>query len=325
MTGLYKVLGVPFGFVLRLIYESIGFHNYAISIILLTLLARLLMIPSTVSQQKGMVKTQRMQSKIRKIQAKYAGDQRKIQEETQALYQRENYNPMNMGCGPMFFQFIILFGLIGAIYYPLSNFLPNIDAGEVTLLTEALQSLPGYTAPASNSILSELQIMQNISSLKEMGVEGVKEATFAAIQNIDFSFFGLFSLGDAPSDFPISEGFHAIWFIPVLSCLSTVGSSLYSQLKQKSANPDNAANKSVGCMMIFMTAFSLFFVVKYPAGIGIYWIASGVFGLITSIVVSKIYSPKKMFAKLMVEETIQRRSRENSIKLVHELKETSEN
>ena len=79
MTGLYEILGVPFGFLLRLIYDSVGFQNYAISIILLTLFSRLLMVPSTISQQKGMAKTQRMQAKIRRIQAKYAGNQQKIQ------------------------------------------------------------------------------------------------------------------------------------------------------------------------------------------------------------------------------------------------------
>ena len=36
MTFLYETLGVPFGFLLKLIYQSVGFHNYAISIILLT-------------------------------------------------------------------------------------------------------------------------------------------------------------------------------------------------------------------------------------------------------------------------------------------------
>ena len=43
MTFLYETLGVPFGFLLKLIYQSVGFHNYAISIILLTLFSRLIM------------------------------------------------------------------------------------------------------------------------------------------------------------------------------------------------------------------------------------------------------------------------------------------
>ncbi|MCR5150391.1 MAG: YidC/Oxa1 family membrane protein insertase [Clostridiales bacterium] len=312
MTGLYKVLGVPFGFVLRLIYESIGFHSYAVSIILLTLLARVFMLPSGISQQKGMAKTQRMQAKMRRIQAKYAGDQKKIQEETQALYQREGYNPMNAGCAPMLIQFLLLFGLIGAIYYPLSNFLPNISDSEVSLLTEAVKNLNISSFSSKSTIINELLVIQHIDKLQ--GIEGVSQATYNAISGIDFSFFGLFNLGDVPMDFKGS--WHPIWLIPILSTLSTLGSTLYSQIKQKASNAAGAAGKSMGCMMIFMAAFSLYFVVNYPAGIGIYWIASSLFGLISTVVIGKIYSPKKMVARLMVEETIQRRSRENSLKLV---------
>ena len=137
---MYQVLGIPFGFLLDLIYQTIGFGSYAVSIILLTLITRFLTVPSSISQQKGMAKTQRIQSKIRKIQTKYAGDQRKIQEETTALYQREGYNPMGAGCTPMLIQFVILFGLIGAIYYPLTNFL-HISKEEVGLLTNALNGI----------------------------------------------------------------------------------------------------------------------------------------------------------------------------------------
>ena len=96
MTALYENLGVPFGFLLRLIYDTVGFQNYAISIVLLTLVTRLITIPSTISQQKSMAKTQRIQSKIRRIQTKYAGNQQKIQEETSALYQREGFGAANI-------------------------------------------------------------------------------------------------------------------------------------------------------------------------------------------------------------------------------------
>ena len=39
MTALYEILGVPFGFLLRIIYDTVGFQNYAVSIVLLTLFA----------------------------------------------------------------------------------------------------------------------------------------------------------------------------------------------------------------------------------------------------------------------------------------------
>ncbi len=309
MTALYEFLGVPFGAALRLIYNSIGFESYAISIVLLTLLSRLLTIPSTISQQKGMAKTQRIQSKVRKIQTKFAGNQQKIQEETTALYQREGYNPMNAGCTPMLFQFVILFGLIGAIYYPLSNFLTGITDAEIKLLSDAVAKI-STSKFASSSHLAELLIIQNIDQLQ--GIPGVSQATYDAIANINFDFFGLFSLGDIPKDF----GLHIIWAIPVLSVLSSLATSLYSHIKQKKNNPTMANNPTMGCMMFGMPLMSLYFVVGYPAGIGIYWIASSIFSFIITVIVGHFYSPKKTLARLMVDETVARRSKENNTKQI---------
>lgn len=317
MTFLYETLGVPFGFLLRLIYESIGFQNYAVSIILLTFISRLIMIPSSVSQQKGMAKTQRLQPKIRRIQTKFAGDQRRIQEETTALYQREGYNPMNAGCAPMLVQFLLLFGLIGAIYYPLSNFLPGISDTEIKLLTDAVGKLDLGSATNSTH-LAELLVIQHIDSLQ--GIAGVSQATYDAIKAIDFNFFGLFSLGDVPSNYKDFGTFGAkavaIWMIPALSFLSSLASGIYSQIKQKKTNPSMAKNPAMGCMTFGMPIFSLLIVVNYPVGIGIYWIASSVFGLLSTIVIGHFYSPKKTIAKIMVDETVERRSRENNLKLV---------
>ncbi len=309
MTALYEFLGVPFGFLLRLIYDTIGFENYAISIVLLTLVTRLITIPSTISQQKGMAKTQRIQSKIRRIQTKYAGNQQKIQEETSALYQREGYNPMNAGCTPMLFQFVLLFGLIGAIYYPLSNFLTGITEAEIKLLSDAVAKISSSKF-ASSSHLAELLIIQNIDQLQ--GIPGVSQATYDAIANVNFDFFGLFSLGDVPK----GHGLHVIWAIPVLSFLSSLATGIYSHIKQKKSNPAMANNPTMGCMMFGMPLFSLYFVVNYPAGIGIYWIASSIFSFIITVVVGHFYSPKKTIAKIMVDETVARRSKENNTKLI---------
>ncbi len=309
MTALYEILGVPFGALLRLIYNSIGFESYAISIVLLTLFTRILTIPSTISQQKGMAKTQRIQSKVRKIQTKYAGNQQKIQEETTALYQREGYNPMNAGCTPMLFQFVILFGLIGAIYYPLSNFLTGITDAEIKLLSDAVAEI-STSKFANSSHLAELLIIQNIDQLQ--GIPGVSQASYDAIANINFDFFGLFSLGDVPKDF----GLHIIWAIPVLSFLSSMATSLYSQIKQKKNNPAMANNPMMGCMMFGMPLMSLYFVVSYPAGIGIYWIASSIFSFIITVIVGHFYSPKKTIARLMVDETVARRSKEINTKQI---------
>lgn len=75
MDAIYEILGIPFGYVLRFIFEAV--NNYGLALILFTLFARLLMIPTSIYQTKGTVKTQRLQPKIRRINAKYKGDQKR--------------------------------------------------------------------------------------------------------------------------------------------------------------------------------------------------------------------------------------------------------
>ena len=118
MTRLYDILGIPFGFVIALFYGLTG--NYLLSIFCLTVIVRLCLLPSAISQQKGMAKQARLQPKLRRIQQKYAGDQRKIQEETQALYQREGTSAMTAGCLPMLIQLPIMLGLFQVNYHPFS-------------------------------------------------------------------------------------------------------------------------------------------------------------------------------------------------------------
>lgn len=324
MTFLYDILGVPFGFLLRVIYDTVGLQNYAFAIVFLTLLARLLMIPTSISQQKGMAKTQRMQAKIRKIQTKYAGNQQKIQEETSALYQREGYNPMGAGCAPMIPQFLVLFGLIGAIYYPLSHFL-RIPEAEITELVSFLEMIPGLDMSKASAIQSELYVMGYIEQIKELVADGTivlkntAPATLDAISAVDFELFGL-SLGDIPMNHK-GDWLHPIWLIPVLSFVSSMATGLYSQMKQKKNNPTMANNAMMtGCMTFGMPLFSLYFVVSFPAGIGIYWIASSIFGFITTVIIGHFYSPKKVMAKLMVDETIEHRSKENYLKKIAGIK-----
>ena len=59
---LYDLISTPFGYILRLIYEFIG--NYGLSIVLFSLLVKLVTLPLTIKQKKSMFKTQRIQPKL---------------------------------------------------------------------------------------------------------------------------------------------------------------------------------------------------------------------------------------------------------------------
>ena len=304
MNTIYDILGVPFGIILKFIFEAV--NNYGLALILFTLFARLLMLPTSIYQTKGTVKTQRLQPKIRRINAKYKGDQRRIQEETQALYQREGHNPMNMGCVPLMIQFVIIFGLIGVIYKPLTYAL-SVPDNVIDVLTEGAKQILGGKIPAQQERTIQLYIIDNIDKIAS--VVTIPDGWHETISNFNFTFLGV-PLGQTPSIKDPS----LLWLVPILSGVTSFGTSIFSMLKQKETNPEMSKNPEMGCMTFGMPLFSLYFTFQFPAGIGIYWIASNVFALIQTVILSVTHSPKKMIAKLMVDETVQRRSREENLK-----------
>ena len=306
MTFLYQI----FGFLLRELYNWVG--NYGVALILLTLIARIIMLPLSIRQQKSTAKMQRLQTKVRKIQQQYAGDQKKIQEETQALYSREGTNPMSMGCLPLVFQLPIIYGLIGAIYHPLQYVL-NLSKTHIDALSDAVIKLLDLSTKNSRTI--ELQIIEHVDKLA--GV--VPDDVLAKISSFNFEFLGI-SLGQVPS----IKHFDKLWLIPILSFASQMASSIFMYLRQREQNPEMSKNPSMGCMTFGMPLFSLYFTFQFPAGIGVYWITSSVIAFIQTVVLYAVFSPKKATTRLLIEETIQRRSREENLKRVSQLKNDPE-
>lgn len=304
MNILYDILAVPFGYVLRFIFNIV--NNYGLALILFTLFARLLMLPTSIYQQKGTVKTQRLQPKLRRINQKYKGNQMKIQEETQALYQREGQNPMNMGCLPLLLQMIVIFGLIGVIYEPLTYAL-SVPNEVIETLTKGAQELLGEKAFSQQKRTIELYIIANIDKIAQ--TVNVPETWLNTISNFHFSFLGI-PLGQTPN---IKE-FSVLWLIPILSGVTSMLTSVFMMMQQKKTNPEMGKNPMMGCMTFVMPLISVIFTFQFPTGIGIYWIASNIFAFIQTVILSYTHSPQKMVAKLMIDETIERRSREETLK-----------
>ena len=91
-------IAVPFGYVMRFIYEGVG--SYGLSIILFTLLTQIILLPFNWKQKKGMMDVQRIQPKMLELQKKYANNREKYAQEVQKLYDEEGVSPLS-GCLPM--------------------------------------------------------------------------------------------------------------------------------------------------------------------------------------------------------------------------------
>lgn len=84
--------------------------DWGVAIILLTVAIRILILPLTVKQTKSMAELQRIQPKIKELQAKYKDDKEKLQEETMKFYSENKVNPFG-GCLPLLLQMPIFFAL----------------------------------------------------------------------------------------------------------------------------------------------------------------------------------------------------------------------
>lgn len=317
----FKPLYWLFGYCMRLLLEVLG-NQYFLALIIFTVITRLLLLPLNIKQQKTMAKTTRLQPKIKKIQNKYPDpkDRNKLNQEMQDLYAREGHNPMQMGCGPMAFQMIFLMGIIGIIYYPLSyvmgisGFNDNAQAIYDVMLP-IYQNLVGDSK--ANMTYFQLELLGHFDAYKEALMSGFPDIFSAENCSVIETYReGMNLLGLDMTAFPHwKDGI--IIIIPILCLVTSLGSSLISTLIQKKNNPAAAQQMgSMVMMMLMMPFFSFYISFKVTAAVGFYWIISNLVAILQQIFIAKQYPPRKSQAKLMVENTIERRSREENIKKI---------
>lgn len=102
-------------FLLNLIKGVVG--GYALAIIALTALIRVVLWPLNTAQTRSMKKMQELQPKIKALQDRYKGDPQKMQEQLMKFYSENKFNPL-AGCLPMLVQLPIFIGLYGMLVSP---------------------------------------------------------------------------------------------------------------------------------------------------------------------------------------------------------------
>ncbi|MCL1879879.1 MAG: YidC/Oxa1 family membrane protein insertase [Actinomycetia bacterium] len=84
--------------------------DWGMAIILITIIFRILIFPITARQIKSSLIMQKLQPRIKEIQAKYASDKTRQQEEMMKVYKEAKFNPLS-GCLPMILQMPIFIAL----------------------------------------------------------------------------------------------------------------------------------------------------------------------------------------------------------------------
>jgi YidC/Oxa1 family membrane protein insertase len=288
----------PFGVLLMFLYEFVG--NYGLAIILFALIVKLILMPFQVKSKKSMMKTTRLQPKLKELEKKHGANRQKYNEEVAKLYKAEKANPMS-GCLWALLPYPILIALYQAIRFPLTIMMGVAPE----LLAEGGSILNMLTAEGFSSTLSPTYLQ--ISQAQFISHHFDKFAPLSeSLRQIDYSFLGL-DMGQVPDfKFFLSTdwGNPAIWgpslalfLIPVFSgVLTFISTKVAEKLNPAAANPDQAAAGSMKTMTYFMPLLSVFIGFSMPAALGLYWMSSMLFSGIQDVILTKRIT-KKMDAE----------------------------
>jgi YidC/Oxa1 family membrane protein insertase len=311
MDAIFKVLDGLF-----------GIQNLGLCIIIFSIIIYALMTPLQIRQQKFSKLSAIMQPELQKVQKKYQGkkDQdsmMKMNEETQAIYQKYGVSPTG-SCVQLAIQLPILWALWQVIY-KIPAYVSSV--GDVfTAAVEKISSVEGYTELVQNFItdnkMTRVQLvleneMATKNSLvdflyalsptqwKELaamdqfsGFSNIIDNTASEISKMQ-SFLGL-NIAEQPWYYikaaflggSIILGIVAV-LIPILSWFTQMlNLKLMPQTGQQDGQ-DNTMADSMKTMNTVMPLMSAFFCFTFPVGLGIYWVASAVARSVQQVLINR--------------------------------------
>jgi YidC/Oxa1 family membrane protein insertase len=310
---LVNVIAVIMNFIYNLISTLTEKHALGIAIILMTLVIRLVMLPQGISQQKSSIKMRKVQPEIDKIKKKYGNSkdpeiQRKINMETQAVYQKHKIN-LFAGCLPLLITLPIFYALIDLmrrlyvyvdkirdLYTQIGETIlriPGIAEVNSVLWNIAVPMVPSnysrivYTNKAEDLVwFIDKFTPENWTTIRELvsvdpAVARGLEELLVQRDNVQH-FLGLNLVNTAGLGWP---GI----IIPILSAGTSFLLSFLSSKVMQNPSQEQAGKMNQRIMMIVMPAMMFFFTISVSGGVGVYWIASNVIAVVQQIALAKIY------------------------------------
>jgi len=306
MTGIFESI-------LNGIYNLIG--NYGWSVIIFTLLVRLVLLPLDFKSRKGMRAMTKVQPKVQALQEKYKNDQEKLNQKTMELYKKEKVSPM-AGCLPLILQMVVLFVMFGAMrniaadktgemLYGLMNQLgeagTHVGIGEIVtepfLWIKNIFQPDSFGAPilpnfaeATNAIETAGYTMPSFEGLETLynnyrgTVYGTGQFTSLKILFINLTF---------PNSFEALVNYaNGLFILPIFAALSQILMTMITNKQQKglAANQNNAMNGAF--MKWFFPIFSLYICAGYNAAFAVYWAAANIIAIVQQTLLN-IYFDRK--------------------------------
>lgn len=268
---MFDFIASIFGYLLYWIYNIVG--NYGVTIIIFTLLTKLILLPLTIKQHKSLEENKRMQPLLQELQIKYKDDQQKMAEEYQKLMKDTKFNPFS-GCLISLLQIPILFGLLFAVGKPLTNIvkMPQEDIKKeiISIMPEDYQGT--YEEYINQNRYSEIEV------IKKKGL-------------IKLDFLGI-NLGDVASQ---NKENIILYVLPILTAVVTWysiyvlnGNKQTEKQVVKDADGNEVEMPNMQLMNIMMPIMSGYIAYIVPQALALYWFTSSVLQIAIQIGVKKL-------------------------------------
>lgn len=294
-----------FGYLLNILYDV--FNNYGIAIILFSIILRIILVPITISQQKSMKKTSKIQKETQELQKKYKNNQEKLNQEIMELYKREKMNPFS-GCLSAIIQIVIILSVFWLVSQPLTH-MKHVQESEIykeyTKKVEESSNKSSYKEIAIiNAAETDYQEITNNLQKDEIEDKEQLENKRNELENLrlNMSFLGL-DLSKVPTQ---SLNDYKVYIIPVLYVISSfISIKMTTNMqnnrdknKEESGKGEDSneleamqnMNKSMTYMMPIM---SVSIALIAPLGLALYWLVSNVLMIIERVIIQKIMNSKE--------------------------------
>lgn len=313
-----NLMGKLYNVLFDFLNSSTSVGSLGLAIIIFTLIVKLILFPLMVKQQKSSFKMQQLQPQLNKIKAKYADkkdqmSQQRMAFEMQELQKNSGVSMMG-GCLPMLIQLPILY----ALFYLFQNAYVYVDTigANYTQIAEAIVNIPValrmevFQPFAQNFVDTYKNIdvikdgfdMNNVNDVVMM-ISHLKEGDWTSILN------GLGSAGDAlvpllntkneietfltiPLVSNPGLSFPGI-IIPIAAGVTTwLQTKIMNMMNPQNTDPNNPAAAMTKTMLYTMPIMMGVFSITMPAGLGLYWTISNIFGIIQQVILTKYYRKK---------------------------------
>ncbi|WP_367364712.1 membrane protein insertase YidC [Candidatus Tisiphia endosymbiont of Nedyus quadrimaculatus] len=149
--GWFYIITKPVFNAMNFFYHYVG--NFGVSILIVTVIIKLLMFTLANKSYRSMKKTKKLQPEVERIRALYADDKMRLNQEVMALYKREKVNPI-AGCLPIIVQIPVFFSIYKVLNVtiemrqaPFFGWIKDLSANDPTTIFNLFGLLP-FTCPS---------------------------------------------------------------------------------------------------------------------------------------------------------------------------------